>query len=365
MKVIKFTLKSPYAFFKNKENIDINYSFPFITKTCIIGGLGAIIGLAGFKDYSKNYSKITKLIESNQNELSKIKIDDYQTNIYNSIDKLIESNDKKILKENNNLISKNVDIHYIGDNKSLIKSIEIIKSLNEQNELLLDFKNNINILNTKIILNNNLETNINKYINIKNRIKFLEEDIKLLKETFNNLNIEYRILFNNKISIVPKKDINFVNVVFNDSTQLGISESRNYGVVNITENILSDVEYDIYYELKDNEYDEKIKDFLLNDKRVYDFYLGKNQFIADISNVEILNISNINEEDLENVEFESLIDIDLINKREYNGIKINMPINNLRNGIYSDYKMLISGKYKLNENNNNLYLNNNKGLYFI
>ena len=364
MKVIKFTLKSPFAFFKNKENINVNYSFPFITKTSIIGGLGAVIGLKGFKDYSKNYSIITKKIENNNLEISKIKFDELKNNISKSIDKLIESNEKKIDKKNNNLISKNETLEYIGENKSILKSIDIIKNLTIQNELLNEFKIN-NIFTKNIILNNNLETHLNKLNEAKLKENLLKEENQQLNIEFDNLNIEYRILFENKVAIVPKKDINFVKIVFNDATQLGVSESRNFGVVNITENILSNVEYDIYYELKDNEHDIKIMDYLLNDKRIYDFYLGKNQFIADISNVEILNLENMTQENLEDIQCESLIDVNLIKKREYNGIKINMPINNLKNGIYSDYKMLISGTYFMNEFNENIYLYNNKGIYFI
>ncbi len=347
MKVIKFTLSSPFAFFKNKENINVNYSFPFITKTSVIGGLAAIIGLKGFKDYSKNYSNIYSQIEDFEKEISKLNIDSYKNNILKSIDKLIESNNKKNLIEQNNLLL---------DFKN--KVINDIFLTSKACSLYVD-------VNEKIVLNKTLKNHLKKHKEAQDEIISSNKEIKNLKSKVELLDIEYRVLFDNKISIVPKKEVNYVNVTFNDSTRIGISENKKCDVVNITEHVLTDVEYDIYYELKDNELDKKIEEYLLNNKSVYDFYLGKNQFVANISEVEILELSNINDNDIENIEFESLIDIDLINNRDFNGIKINMPIKNSNNGIYSDYKMLISGKYNINKNNKDLYSFNNKGLYFI
>ena len=71
MKVIKFTLKSNFSFFKNKEHISANHSYPTIPKTYVIGALGGLIGLNGFHSYSKNYKQLNNSILEIEKQINK------------------------------------------------------------------------------------------------------------------------------------------------------------------------------------------------------------------------------------------------------------------------------------------------------
>lgn len=365
MKVIKFTLKSSFAFFKNKEHISVNHSYPTIPKTYIIGALAGVIGLNGFHTYSKDYKKINNLILEIEKNLNKINIDDLENKLMISVDNEIENlivNKNKFLKKLNDL---NETIDYIGNVKSIKDIVKNIKDKEEQIILLSNFRTNNFQKIDNLKLKDNISKNIDNLNNAKVELLTLNETLIELKNKMKSLNIEYGILFNNKVSIVTKKDINIIETTFNDSTLLGITNKVGSASQQV-EHILNDVEYDIYYELKDNENDNKIKDFLLNDKRIYDFYLGKNQFIADISNVEILELQQLKEIEFnDSLNVISICDNKLIDECNLN-IKINMPIESTHNGIYSKYKLLTIYEDQINKYDSNLYkLENNKLLYFI
>lgn len=365
MKVIKFTLKSNFAFFKNKEHISANHSYPTIPKTYVIGALGGLIGLNGFHSYSKNYKQLNNSILEIEKQINKININDLENKLILSIDNEIENliiNKNKFLDKLNKL---NETINYNGNVKSIKDIINNINDKERQVILLLEFKtNNFNKTND-LKLKDNILKNINNLNNAKVELLTLNKNLIELKNKIKSLNVEYNILFNNKISIVTKKDINIIETTFNDSTLLGITNK--VGTVSQqVEHILNDVEYDIYYELKENENDYKIKDFLLNDKRIYDFYLGKNQFIADISNVEVFDLNQLKENEFnDSLNVISICDNNLIDECNLN-IKINMPIESAHNGIYSKYKLLTIYENNINKYDSNLYkLENNKLLYFI
>lgn len=166
--VIKFNIKAPFAFFSDKSGVEFNSSYSCITPTAIKGILGAILGLEGFKDFSKN------------------------------------------------------------------KGIDYLRELNH--------------------LHIGIEIN------------------------------------NEKITQTPIK--------YSDNTLMNITNVNNRPTL-VGYSVLNKVDYNIYIVLdSDLEIDIKIKDFLINGKSYYPIYLGKNEFSASISNIELERYTELNDNNL-------------------------------------------------------------------
>ncbi len=95
-----------------------------------------------------------------------------------------------------------------------------------------------------------------------------------------------------KISIVPTGGKNgyFSKkiVVFNNATGLATTKGE---TINVREQWLLDVGWDIYILDDDSKEYKKIVDYLINKKSAYIPYLGKNDHFAEISDVQLVELS--------------------------------------------------------------------------
>jgi CRISPR-associated protein Cas5h len=104
----------------------------------------------------------------------------------------------------------------------------------------------------------------------------------------------YEKLSSLKVSIVPNSERGYFSKkiqYFNNS--VGYASNETGGNLMIFEQWLEDPSWTIYLLKDDNIQDnlwDKLTDFLLNGKIVYVPYLGKNDFHADISQVELLTL---------------------------------------------------------------------------
>lgn len=117
-----------------------------------------------------------------------------------------------------------------------------------------------------------------------------ETFIRNLKKEKEKLPDFYTKLKDIKIAIIPNyegKGFNKKIQSFNNSVGYASQEDGNNLIV--TEQILENPSWDIY--LLDNNTDEyqKIKDYLINKKCEYIPYVGKNDYFANITDVEIFN----------------------------------------------------------------------------
>ena len=115
-------------------------------------------------------------------------------------------------------------------------------------------------------------------------------------------NVRISIYPNNKKGFIPKKVQTFNNSV-------GYASKEQGGNLIVKEQWLENPSWDIYI-LIDNEESEKIAEYLLNHKSVYQPYLGKNDHYADITNVEVI-------EDIKNIEVTEIRKIHSLFPKEY------------------------------------------------
>lgn len=98
----------------------------------------------------------------------------------------------------------------------------------------------------------------------------------------------YKRLKDVKISIIPNNQKGFIPKkvqTFNNS--VGYASKEQGGNLIVKEQWLENPSWDIYV-LVDSEESEKIVEYLLNHKSIYEPYLGKNDHYADITNVEVI-----------------------------------------------------------------------------
>ena len=110
----------------------------------------------------------------------------------------------------------------------------------------------------------------------------------------------YEKLKDIKISIMPKntngsfsKKIQF----FNNS--VGYASNEEGGNLIVKEQWLEDVEWDIFIKIEDTEIHKELKERMKNFNFEYTIYLGKNDHLATINNVEILQGENFLEDESE------------------------------------------------------------------
>jgi CRISPR-associated protein Cas5h len=126
----------------------------------------------------------------------------------------------------------------------------------------------------------------------------------------------YSRLQNIKISISPKNKNGFIPKkvqIFNNS--VGYASKEQGGNLIIKEQWLENPAWDIYL-LVDNEESEKISEYILNNKCVYQPYLGKNDHYANIKEAELLEEIHIKEvKDIDKIDSlcpKKLFEIDLL-----------------------------------------------------
>lgn len=126
------------------------------------------------------------------------------------------------------------------------------------------------------------------------KINLLEKKIK--KDDENSIFPEfYKKLQNIKISIVPNNEKGFIPKkvqTFNNS--VGYASKEQGGNLIIKEQWLENPSWDIYV-LVDNEESKKISKYILENKCVYEPYLGKNDHYANIEAEKLFDESHIEE----------------------------------------------------------------------
>lgn len=185
----------------------------------------------------------------------------------------------------------------------------------------------------------------------------------------------YEKLKNIKISIVPQGGNNGYFhkkiIIFNNTT--GFASKEKGGALNIREQWLLDVNWDIYILDDSSEMYKEIEDYLINKKSVYIPYLGKNDHYANISNVQIVNLTETN-----NVSYihslyisendDIVVDKDSIThdeeevSRYFEYLPYELDSNNLYKFKLFTFTNL---SLKINNNNNKIYNYNNNNLMFI
>lgn len=107
----------------------------------------------------------------------------------------------------------------------------------------------------------------------------------------------YEKLENTKISIVPNNEKGFISKkvqTFNNS--VGYASKEQGGNLIVKEQWLENPSWDIYV-LVDSVESEKIAEYLLNHKAIYQPYLGKNDHYANIKDSEVIEDNEITELD--------------------------------------------------------------------
>lgn len=113
----------------------------------------------------------------------------------------------------------------------------------------------------------------------------------------NNYPEYYEKLKDLKISIVPNSkmgDFSKKVQIFNNS--VGYASSEEGGNLIVKEYWLENVSWDIFIKMKDTLLHKDLKERIINFNFEYTIYLGKNDHLADIENVEILEGEKFTEE---------------------------------------------------------------------
>ncbi|EES90262.1 crispr-associated protein Cas5, hmari subtype [Clostridium phage D-1873] len=186
----------------------------------------------------------------------------------------------------------------------------------------------------------------------------------------------YNTLKHLKISIVPNKPyFNKSIQVYNNTTKFANKSLNNPTTLNVREQWLENVSWDIYIiaEDKDVIYD-KIYEYIRGFKSVYNIYFGRKEHITSIMFIEDFDIQDVPEDVFQ---INGLFPYNIINEIGTNKsdeskdkvsyfLKETMPIRYNNKGLY-DYSILVHTNheiYKLN-NTNNLYKINDNVLYFL
>lgn len=116
---------------------------------------------------------------------------------------------------------------------------------------------------------------------------------KKKKEAIQDFPEFYKKLRHLKVSIVPNSEKGFISKkvqIFNNS--VGYASKEQGGNLIVKEQWLENPSWDIYL-IVDDESSEKIEDAITKHKSVYTPYLGKNDHIADITHIQVINEGEI------------------------------------------------------------------------
>lgn len=123
--------------------------------------------------------------------------------------------------------------------------------------------------------------NLDKLLNSKDKKNKTENEIKYPEF--------YEKLKDLKVSIIPNAKHGLISKkvqVFNNS--VGYASKEQGGNLIVKEQWLENPSWDIYVVIE-NEVSEKLADYILNNKAIYQPYLGKNDHYADIINAQIID----------------------------------------------------------------------------
>jgi len=161
-----------------------------------------------------------------------------------------------------------------------------------------------------------------------------------------------------EIAIVPNSKSGYFSTTSVKLNNTSGFANKKGSVLNYKQNWLVNPSWDIYIKQSDNQYYTIIKDYLINSKTEFTRYLGSNAHLADIKNVEIVEINKIDN-------FSGKIDSLFFssNKIECRKITIEKYPIKLNISMFYEYQML----YFTNEvvTIDNIYNDGNKNIYFL
>ena len=132
-----------------------------------------------------------------------------------------------------------------------------------------------------------------------NKHRYMTDNIENFKEPYPEF---YSKLNKLKISIEPLNEKGIISKkvqLFNNS--VGYASKEEGGNLIVKEQWLENPKWNIYV-LLDNEESNKLCDYIINHKSIYQPYLGKNDHYANISDVKVYDIENISNEDIYKVD---------------------------------------------------------------
>ena len=110
----------------------------------------------------------------------------------------------------------------------------------------------------------------------------------------------YEKLKDIKVSIVPKKSNgNFSKKIQLFNNSVGYASNEEGGNLIVKEQWLEDVEWDIFIKIEDTDIHQELKERMKNYNFEYTVYLGKNDHLATIGNIEIFQGENFVENESE------------------------------------------------------------------
>lgn len=167
-----------------------------------------------------------------------------------------------------------------------------------------------------------------------------------------------------RIGIIPNVDKGlFLTDMFKFTNTTGHASKEKGGVLIIEEKILINPNWDIYLDLSslEKEIQDKLEDYLINEKRYYLPYFGKNTYDARIKEVEILELEKEEKPEYCSSLFinqDLKLDSDILTKDDlvYGDrpflstffLPTNIEVENIRLG-YRDYKQFLFTNYYIDE----------------
>lgn len=125
--------------------------------------------------------------------------------------------------------------------------------------------------------------NYNQFLN------YLKKEKRTMPEFYEKLN-------KLNIAIIPKfGEKGFSKKIQSFNNSVGYASQENGNNLIVSEQIIENPSWDIYILYNDCYEYTKIKDYLINKKCEYIPYIGKNEYFANINNVEILDAEKINQ----------------------------------------------------------------------
>ena len=135
--------------------------------------------------------------------------------------------------------------------------------------------------------------------------------------SFDKENNYYAYLKDLKISIIPKKP-HFLKVKHTYQDHTGKFSLRKKGNIIITEELLYKPAWDIIVG-KEHKYYEEIKNSLLKRKSKCHLYLGKNEFFANIKNVEVIELEEFEISDF--IKIDSMFRADKLDEEDFEKVR--------------------------------------------
>lgn len=239
-KLVSFDISSDFGFFKKPDINEFSLTYNLPPKPVVLGIIGSILGMKGL---DKQHEETVQL-----NEL--LNIEDMLARDYDKIKRLVKKVNFKLL--HTTLESLKFEKH--------VRLLELLKILENKKEKDFDFNE----------LNKILEE-------LKAELQFPEY---------------YRKLKHLKIGIKPlidRKNFPFNKIMNKYNSRNSYFGGDKYENIPISEQLLIEPEYRIYVYENDVKILDELTERIQNNNPIFMPYLGKNEFIINFDNLEIID----------------------------------------------------------------------------